>query len=541
MSESPLPVLRRAPRPSTVVDLGDQPLVQRLRRARAPSSDERRYPLHARLCETCGLVQVDDVVPPEEIFTDYAYFSSYSDTWVDARPPLRRAGPSSGSSSGPTASSSRSPATTATSSSTSSSAGCRCSASSRPPTWPRWPEAAGIADRRRASSASTTADGLVADAAVGPTSWSPTTCSPTCPTSTTSSPGLGALLAAGRRGVDRGAAPAAPGRGASSSTRSTTSTSPTSRCSPRAGCSSATACGCSTSRSCRPTAAACGSRPRRADDRRRRRTVDGRRRGRPSGPPSSTEPEGFVGFARRVEALPRRAPGVPRRRRATGATGRRLRRRGQGQHPAQLRRGHARPGRLRGRSQPAQAGPAPARYATSRSSDPERIDRDRPPFVLILPWNLRDEITEQLDHIRGWGGRFVVAVPGDRGDPMIFTAVDRGSRARGSSISSATRTIAAGSPAPSTGPSSRPAASSPRSSSRARRSTRRPARCGACTCSSAPARRDQADPLHPGPRLRRDGRRPARVGRLRPLGRPSSSTPTTVARSTCPRGSPTAS
>jgi hypothetical protein len=30
---------------------------------------------------------------------------------------------------------------------------------------------------------------------------------------------------------------------------------------------------------------------------------------------------------------------------------------------------------------------------------------------LILPWNLRDEITTQLDHIREWGGRFAVAVP----------------------------------------------------------------------------------------------------------------------------------
>jgi SAM-dependent methyltransferase len=45
--------------------------------------DERRYPLHARVCAECMLVQVDDVVPPAEIFSDYAYFSSYSETWLE--------------------------------------------------------------------------------------------------------------------------------------------------------------------------------------------------------------------------------------------------------------------------------------------------------------------------------------------------------------------------------------------------------------------------------------------------------------------------
>jgi hypothetical protein len=43
--------------------------------------------------------------------------------------------------------------------------------------------------------------------------------------------------------------------------------------------------------------------------------------------------------------------------------------------------------------------------------DPERLWADRPDDVLILPWNLRDEITEQLAGIRTWGGRFVVAIP----------------------------------------------------------------------------------------------------------------------------------
>jgi SAM-dependent methyltransferase len=42
---------------------------------------------------------------------------------------------------------------------------------------------------------------------------------------------------------------------------------------------------------------------------------------------------------------------------------------------------------------------------------PERIRETRPDYVLILPWNLREEIMEQLAYIREWGGRFVVPIP----------------------------------------------------------------------------------------------------------------------------------
>lgn len=42
---------------------------------------------------------------------------------------------------------------------------------------------------------------------------------------------------------------------------------------------------------------------------------------------------------------------------------------------------------------------------------PEALDEMRPDYVLILPWNLADEIMAQCDHVRGWGGRFVLAVP----------------------------------------------------------------------------------------------------------------------------------
>jgi SAM-dependent methyltransferase len=45
---------------------------------------------------------------------------------------------------------------------------------------------------------------------------------------------------------------------------------------------------------------------------------------------------------------------------------------------------------------------------------PERLDAARPDVVLILPWNLKDEIMQQLDHVRGWGGRFLVPIPEPR-------------------------------------------------------------------------------------------------------------------------------
>jgi C-methyltransferase C-terminal domain/Putative zinc binding domain/Methyltransferase domain len=42
---------------------------------------------------------------------------------------------------------------------------------------------------------------------------------------------------------------------------------------------------------------------------------------------------------------------------------------------------------------------------------PERIAADRPDYVLVLPWNLRDELTAQLSYVREWGGRLVFPIP----------------------------------------------------------------------------------------------------------------------------------
>jgi 2-polyprenyl-3-methyl-5-hydroxy-6-metoxy-1,4-benzoquinol methylase len=44
---------------------------------------ERFYPLHVRICDSCLLVQLPAYVAGEDIFSDYAYFSSYSDSWVE--------------------------------------------------------------------------------------------------------------------------------------------------------------------------------------------------------------------------------------------------------------------------------------------------------------------------------------------------------------------------------------------------------------------------------------------------------------------------
>ncbi len=55
------------------------------------------FPLHALVCERCFLVQLEEFETPEAIFSDYAYFSSYSTSWLEHCRQLRRDGQSSGS------------------------------------------------------------------------------------------------------------------------------------------------------------------------------------------------------------------------------------------------------------------------------------------------------------------------------------------------------------------------------------------------------------------------------------------------------------
>lgn len=72
----------KAPLRTTFVDLGMSPLCESFLAAEQINQMEPFYPLHAYVCETCYLVQLEEYVKPEHIFTEYAYFSSYADTWL---------------------------------------------------------------------------------------------------------------------------------------------------------------------------------------------------------------------------------------------------------------------------------------------------------------------------------------------------------------------------------------------------------------------------------------------------------------------------
>lgn len=68
---------------STFVDLGMSPLCESFLTADQIDAMEPYYPLHTVVCESCFLVQLQEYVKPEHIFTEYAYFSSYSTSWVE--------------------------------------------------------------------------------------------------------------------------------------------------------------------------------------------------------------------------------------------------------------------------------------------------------------------------------------------------------------------------------------------------------------------------------------------------------------------------
>jgi hypothetical protein len=64
------------------VDLGATPQCELFLTAEAADWMEPTYPLHVRVCEECLLVQLPTLIAPEETFTDYAHFSSYSSSWI---------------------------------------------------------------------------------------------------------------------------------------------------------------------------------------------------------------------------------------------------------------------------------------------------------------------------------------------------------------------------------------------------------------------------------------------------------------------------
>src|SRR5580698_5017467 len=66
----------------TFLDLGMSPLCESYVSREQLNQMEAFYPLHVWVCDGCFLVQLQEYVSPEHIFTEYAYFSSYSDSWV---------------------------------------------------------------------------------------------------------------------------------------------------------------------------------------------------------------------------------------------------------------------------------------------------------------------------------------------------------------------------------------------------------------------------------------------------------------------------
>jgi len=66
----------------TFVDLGMSPLCESFLTSDQLNDMEAFYPLHVYVCHNCFLVQLQEYVRPEHIFSEYAYFSSYSDSWL---------------------------------------------------------------------------------------------------------------------------------------------------------------------------------------------------------------------------------------------------------------------------------------------------------------------------------------------------------------------------------------------------------------------------------------------------------------------------
>jgi hypothetical protein len=66
----------------SVLDLGASPPSQSFLTADELDSPELTFPLHLRVCTSCLLLQIPALITSEDTFTEYAYYSSYSDTWV---------------------------------------------------------------------------------------------------------------------------------------------------------------------------------------------------------------------------------------------------------------------------------------------------------------------------------------------------------------------------------------------------------------------------------------------------------------------------
>jgi len=82
LQNAPKCLFCETPLEHTLVDLGMSPLCESILSADKVNQMEAFYPLHVRVCSNCFLAQLEAYVSAEDIFTEYAYFSSYSDTWL---------------------------------------------------------------------------------------------------------------------------------------------------------------------------------------------------------------------------------------------------------------------------------------------------------------------------------------------------------------------------------------------------------------------------------------------------------------------------
>lgn len=82
MQHSPECRFCKTPLQHTLVDLGMSPLCESILSVEQLNQMEAFYPLRVYVCEKCFLVQLEEYVTPEAIFNEYAYYSSYADTWL---------------------------------------------------------------------------------------------------------------------------------------------------------------------------------------------------------------------------------------------------------------------------------------------------------------------------------------------------------------------------------------------------------------------------------------------------------------------------
>ena len=393
-----------APLTRTVIDLGPTPPCEDFLTAERLTEPEVYYPLDVRICDACLLVQLPVHIPPDHIFREYAYFSSYSDSWVAARRPPRRdrhraPGPDPGA--------------------------LVIEAASNDGYLLQHVQAHGlravgieparnIAEVARARGIATVdeflseATALAVVAEHGQADWVvANNVFAHVPAINDFTAGLATLLKPGGL-LSIEVAYLVRLIAEAHSTRSITSTSRTTRSTRLGPCSPARGCASWTSRSCRRTAArsGCGSctmpDPRPTTDRVEAIIASERALGmdRPTGTAaSSARSSGSSSISWRTSWSSARPAG------GSSATGRRAR-----PTPCSTTAG-SRPTSSSTSwigTRTSTVGSRPGRIPIH---PPERLLEDRPDVIVILPWNLREEITAQLTATLPWGPDLVVPIP----------------------------------------------------------------------------------------------------------------------------------